>query len=176
MCKKGINMKSKKSIIAIVIGIFLILTFLFLNPLLEKRTEWNKISEDYDIIADVAFDYYKENINERNTHNGTMFLDISEDGESLTQTIYSPDKEDTVYYVNLNEKQKASLKNISKYYTGPQRQESIMIKSAEYLEITDDDAVGAFAIIKSKEKPTNWGNHKIYNLGNDWWQVKATAR
>ena len=83
---------------------------------------------------------------------------------------------DTVYYVDLNDKQKAALKNISKYYTGPQRQESIMIKSAEYLEITDDDAVGAFAIIKSKEKPTNWGNHKIYNLGNDWWQVKSTAR
>ena len=169
-------MKNKKSIIAIVIGIFLILTFVFLNPLLEKRTEWNKISEDYNIIADVAFDYYKENNNERNTHNGTMFLDISEDGESLTQTIYLPDKEDTVYYVNLNEKQKSALKNISKYYTGPQRQELIMIKSAEYLEITDDDAVGAFAIIKSKEKPTNWGNHKIYNLGNDWWQVESTAR
>ena len=169
-------MKNKKSIIAIVIGIFLILTFVFLNPLLEKRTEWNKISEDYNIIADVAFDYYKENNNERNTHNGTMFLDISEEGEYLTQTIYSPDKEDTVYYVSLNEKQKAALKNISKYYTGPQRQESIMIKSAEYLEITDDDAVGAFAIIKSKEKPTNWGNHKIYNLGNDWWQVESTAR
>ena len=169
-------MKNKKSIIAIVIGIFLILTFVFLNPLLEKSTEWNKISEDYNIIADVAFDYYKENNNERNTHNGTMFLDISEEGEYLTQTIYSPDKEDTVYYVSLNEKQKAALKNISKYYTGPQRQESIMIKSAEYLEITDDDAVGAFAIIKSKEKPTNWGNHKIYNLGNDWWQVESTAR
>ena len=169
-------MKNKKSIIAIVIGLFLIFTFLFLNSSLEKKIEWNKISEDYDIIADVAFDYYKENINERNTHNGTMFLDISEDGESLTQTIYLLDKEDTVYYVNLNEKQKAALKNISKYYTGPQRQESIMIKSAEYLEITDDDAVGAFAIIKSKEKPTNWGNHKIYNLGNDWWQVKSTAR
>ncbi len=169
-------MKNKKSIIAIVIGLFLIFTFLFLNSSLEKKIEWNKISEDYDIIADVVFDYYKENINERNTHNGTMFLDISEDGESLTQTIYSLDKEYTVYYVNLNEKQKAALKNISKYYTGSQRQESIMIKSAEYLEITDDDAVGAFAIIKSKEKPTNWGNHKIYNLGNDWWQVKSTAR
>lgn len=174
--QKGVYMKNKKSIIAIVIGLFLILTFLFLNPSLAKRTEWNKISDDYDIIADVAFDYYKEYINERNTHNGTMFLDISENGESLTQTIYSTDKEDTVYYVNLTEKQKAALKNISKYYTGPQRQETIMIKSVEYLEITDDDAIGAFAIIKSKEKPTNWGNHKIYNLGNDWWQVKSTAR
>jgi hypothetical protein len=54
------------------------LTFLFLNPSLENRREWNKISEDYEIIADVAFDYYKEYINERNTHNGTMFLEISE--------------------------------------------------------------------------------------------------
>lgn len=169
-------MKNKNSIIAIVTGIFLIVTFLFLYPSLEKKAEWNKISEYYDIIADVSFDYYKEYINERNTNNGTIFLDISEDGESLTQTIYSPDKEDTVYYVNLNDKQKAALKNISKYYTGTQRQELLMIKSAEYLEITDDDAVGAFAIIKSKEKPTNWGNHKIYNLGNDWWQVKSTAR
>ena len=169
-------MKNKNSIIAIVTGIFLIVTFLFLYPSFEKKAEWNKISEYYDIIADVSFDYYKEYINERNTNNGTIFLDISEDGESLTQTIYLPDKEDTVYYVDLNDKQKASLKNISKYYTGTQRQELIMIKSAEYLEITDDDAVGAFAIIKSKEKPTNWGNHKIYNLGNDWWQVKSTAR
>ncbi len=171
-------MKNKKIIITIVIGLFLIFTFLFLNPSLEKRAEWNKISEDYDIIADVAFDYYKEYINERNTHNGTIFLDISEGGESLTQTIYSysTNKDDMVYYVDLTQKEKAALKNISKYYTGPQRQESIMIKSAEYLEITDDDAVGAFAIIKSKEKPTNWGNHKIYNLGNDWWQVKSTAR
>ena len=169
-------MKNKKCIIAIAIGLFLIFTFLFLNPSLEKRTEWNKISKDYNIIADVSFDYYKEYINERNTHNGTMFLDISEDGESLTQTIYSHDKEDMVYYVNLTEKQKVALKNISKYYTGPKRQETIMIKSTEYLEITDGDAVGAFAIIKSKEKPTNWGNHKIYNLGNDWWQVKSTAR
>ena len=172
-------MKNKKSIIAILIGLFLILTlliFLFLKPSLEKRAEWKKISKDYDIIADVAFDYYKEYINERNTHNGTMFLDISEDGESLTQTIYSPDKEDMVYSVKLDEKQKVALKNISKYYTGPQRQELIMIRSQEYLEITDDDAVGVFAVIKSKEKPTNWGNHKIYNLGNDWWQVKSTAR
>lgn len=169
-------MKNKNSIIAIVTGIFLIVTFLFLYPSLEKKVEWNKISEYYDIIADVSFDYYKEYINERNTNNGTIFLDISEDGESLTQTIYLPDKEDTVYYVDLNDKQKAALKNISKYYTGTQRQELLMIKSAEYLEITDDDAVGAFAIIKSKEKPTNWGNHKIYNLGNDWWQVKSTAR
>ena len=78
MCKKGVNMKNKKSIIAIVIGLFLIFTFLFLNSSLEKKIEWNKISEDYDIIADVAFDYYKEYINERNTHNGTMFLEISE--------------------------------------------------------------------------------------------------
>ncbi len=169
-------MKNKKVFISIIIGLFLIFTFLFLNPSSERKTEWNKISEDYNIIADVAFDYYKEHINERNTHNGTMFLDISDDGKSLTQTIYSPNKEDTVYYVDLNDKQKVALKNISKYYTGSQRQELIMIKSAEYLEITDDDAVGAFAIIKSKEKPTNWGNHKIYNLGNDWWQVKSTAR
>ncbi len=169
-------MKNIKCIIAIAIGLFLIFTFLFLNPSSKKRAEWNKISKDYDIIADVSFDYYKEYINERNTHNGTMFLDISEDGESLTQTIYSPDKEDTVYYVNLTEKQKAALKNISKYYTGPQRQEIIMIKSAEYLQITDNDAVGAFAVIKSKERPSNWGNHKIYNLGNDWWQVESTAR
>ena len=169
-------MKKAKSIIAILIGLFLILTFLFLNPSLEKKTEWNKISEDYDIIADVAFDYYKEYINERNTNNGTMFLDVSENGESLTQTIYSTDKEDTVYYVNLTEKQKVALKNISRYYTGPRRQETIMIKSVEYLEITDDDAVGAFAIIKSKEKPANWGNHRIYNLGNDWWQVESTTR
>ena len=72
--------------------------------------------------------YYKEYINERNTHNGTMFLKISKDGESLTQTIYSPDKEDTVYYVDLTEKQKVALKNISKYYIGSQRQEIIMIK------------------------------------------------
>jgi hypothetical protein len=98
-----------------------------------------------------------------------MFLEISEDGEFLTQTIYS---EDLVYYVNLTEKQKAALKNISEYY---QRQEIIMIRSAEYLEITDGDAVGAFSIIKSKEKPANLGN-EIYNLGNDWWQVLNTGR
>ena len=165
-------MKNKKCIIAILIGLFLIF-FLFLNPSLEKRIEWNKISEDYDIIADVSFDYYKKYINERNTHNGTMFLDISEDGESLTQTIYFPDKENTVYYVNLTEKQKASLKIISKCY---QRQEIIMIKSTDYLEITDSDAVGAFAVIKSEKKTANWGNHKIYKLGNDWWLVKSTAR
>lgn len=169
-------MKDKKIIIAILIGLFLIFTFSILNPTLEKRIEWKKISEDYEIIADISFDYYKEYINERNTHNGTMFLKISKDGESLTQTIYSPDKEDTVYYVDLTEKQKVALKNISKYYIGSQRQEIIMIKSTDYLEITDGDAVGAFAVIKSKEKPTDWGSHKIYNLGNDWWQVKSTAR
>ena len=169
-------MKDKKCIITIVIGLFLILTFSLLNPSLEKKTEWNKISEDYDIIADVAFEYYKEYINDRNTHDGTIFLNISENGEFLTQTIYSTDKEDTIYYVDLTEKQKAALKNISKYYTGSQRQELIMIKSEEYLEVTDDDAVGAFSIIKSKEKPSNWRNYKIYYLGNDWWQVKSTAR
>ncbi len=170
-------MKSKKIIIAILTGLFIIVAFLFFNArLLGKRIEWNKISEDYDIIAGVAFDYYKEHINERNTHDGTIFLDISKDGKSLTQTVYSPNKEDTIYYINLDEKQKTALKNISTYYNGPQRQELIMINSAEYLEITDDDAVGVFAVIKSKEKPANQKNYKIYNLGNDWWQVESTAR
>ena len=51
-----------------------------------------------------------------------------------------------------------------------------MIKSSAHLEISDDDAVGTFAIIKSKTKPTGWGKHRIYNLGNDWWQVCSTAR
>lgn len=169
-------MKNKKFITAIVIVLFLIFTFFFLNPSLKVRTEWNKISKDYDIIAEAAFDYYKEYMNERDTQNGIMFLDISEDGELLTQTIYSPDKEDAIYYLELNEKQKAALKNLSNYYTGSKRQETIMIKSVECLEITDDDAVGAFAIIKSKEKPTNWENYKIHNLGNDWWQVVSLAR
>lgn len=169
-------MKNKRAIIVIAVGLFLILTFLFLTPTLEKRAEWNKISKDYDIIADAAFDYYNEHIDVRNTHNGTMLLDISEDGESLSQTIYSTDKEDTVYYVNLTDKQKTALKNITKYYTGSKRQEQIMIKSSAHLEISDDDAVGTFAIIKSKTKPTGWGKHRIYNLGNDWWQVCSTAR
>lgn len=169
-------MKSKKFILVITIGLSLIFTIMFLKPSLKKRIEWNKISEHYDIIADVSFDYYKEHINERNAYNGTIFLDISENGETLTQTIYSTDKGDRGYYVDLTEQQKDSLKNISKYYTGPKRQELIMIKSAEYLEITDDDAVGAFAVIKSKEKPSNWGNHKMYYLGNNWWQVDSTAR
>ncbi len=170
-------MKKHKDIVLIVIGVFLIFAFLLLNPTLEKKKEWNKISEDYDIIAEVSFDYYKKYVNKRNNYNGYIFLNISEDGKSLTQTISTPDKEDIIYQVDLTEKQKIALKNISMFYTAPhQRQESIMITSTEYLEITDDDAVGAFAIIKSKEKPTGWGNHKIYNLGNDWWQVVSTAR
>lgn len=173
---KGVYMKNKKIITAIVIGIFLILSFLFLSPSIEKRAEWNKISKDYDIIAEVAFDYYNEYIDERNTHSGTIFLNISEDGESLTQTIYSDGNDDMVYYVALTDTQKTALKNITKFYTGSKRQEEIMIKSADYLEISDKDAVGAFAVVKSKTKPDNWKNYKIYNLGNDWWQIISTAR
>lgn len=169
-------MKNRNALIAICIGIVLIIGFVFIQPTMQKRAEWNKISKDYDIIAEVAFDYYNKHISDRYENDKTIFLDISADGDSLTETIYSIDGENKVYDIALTDKQKTALKNITKFYIGPKRQEQIMIRSSEELEISDNDAVGTFAVIKSKIKPSGWRNHKIYNLGNDWWQVVSSTR
>lgn len=167
-------MKKYKTTIAICIGIFFILKFLFFIPTMQKRTEWNKISKDYDIIAEVAFDYYNKHINDRDEQ-GTMFLDISADGNFLTEPPFSHGGENEVYYVSLTDQQKNALRNIKKFYTGS-KQESIMIRSAKELEISDNDAVGQFIIIKSNVRPNNLRNHKMYNLGNGWWQLIASSR
>jgi len=169
-------MKNYKAIIAICIGVIFLLGFVFIKPTLKKRAEWRKISKDYDIIAEVAFDYYDKCINDGDEYDGTIFLDISPDGNSLTQTVYSLNEENKVCNVRLTDEQKISLQNITKFYTGTKRQEQIMISSAEQLQISDNDAIGAFLIVKSKTKPTGWRNHKIYNLGNNWWQIVSSTR
>lgn len=166
-------MKKNKTLFAICVVLFFILGFTFMIPTMQKRAEWKKISKDYNIIAEVAFDYYNKHINERDEHDKPIFLNISADGNFLTETIYSPGRENIVYYVSLTDEQKTALKNITNFYK--YRQEQIMIRSAEQLEISDDDAVGALIIIKSNVRPRNLGNHNIYNLGNGWWQIVVSS-